>query len=59
MELYPAEKRLTLVPDWNSCHIENCLALGKKLFEGGSQDPENSGPIYIRPSEAELTKMSH
>ena len=59
MELYPAEKRLTLVPDWNNCHIENCLALGKALFAGGSQDPENSGPIYIRPSEAELTKMSH
>jgi len=59
MELYPSEKKLTLDPDWNSCKIQSCLALGKALFAEGKQDPENAGPIYIRPSEAELTKMSH
>lgn len=55
MELYPSEKKLTLDPDWNSCRIESCLALGKALFAEGKQDPDNAGPIYIRPSEAELT----
>ena len=59
MKLYPAEKKLTLDPDWNSCRIESCLALGKALFAEGMRDPDNAGPIYIRPSEAELTKMSH
>ena len=55
MELYPAEKKLRLDPGWNSCRIESCLALGKALFAESKQDPENAGPIYIRPSEAELT----
>ena len=58
-ELYPDERRLTLDPDWNDCRIKSCLALGKKLYAEGAEDPENAGPIYIRPSEAELTKMSH
>ena len=57
MELYPSEKKLTLDPDWNSCRIESCLALGKALFAEGKQDPDNAGPIYIRPSEAELTRQ--
>ena len=56
MELYPTEKKLTLDPGWNSCRIESCLALGKALFAEGRRDPDNAGPIYIRPSEAELTK---
>ena len=59
MELYPDQKMLTLDPDWDSCRIQSCLALGKDIFLGGMKDLENSGPIYIRPSEAELTKMSH
>ena len=58
MELYPSEKKLTLDPDWNSCKIQSCLALGKALFAEGKQDPENAGPIYIRPSEAELTSAN-
>jgi tRNA A37 threonylcarbamoyladenosine modification protein TsaB len=58
MEFYPAEKKLTLDPDWNSCKIQSCLALGKALFAEGKQDPENAGPIYIRPSEAELTSAN-
>ena len=57
MELYPSEKKLTLDPDWNSCRIESCLSLGKALFAEGKQDPDNAGPIYIRPSEAELTRQ--
>ena len=57
IELYPSEKKLTLDPDWNSCRIESCLALGKALFAEGKQDPDNAGPIYIRPSEAELTRQ--
>ena len=58
MELYPAEKKLTLDPGWNSCRIESCLALGKALFVEGRRDPDNAGPIYIRPSEAELTSAN-
>ncbi|MBR5672508.1 MAG: tRNA (adenosine(37)-N6)-threonylcarbamoyltransferase complex dimerization subunit type 1 TsaB [Spirochaetales bacterium] len=58
MKLYPAEKKLTLDPDWNSCRIESCLVLGKVLFAEGKRDPDNAGPIYIRPSEAELTKSA-
>lgn len=58
IKLYPAEKHLTLNPDWNSCRIQSCIALGKALFAEGRQDPENSGPIYIRPSEAELSSAN-
>ena len=58
MELYPDEKKLTLDHGWNSCRIESCLALGKALFADGRRDPDNAGPIYIRPSEAELTKSA-
>lgn len=58
MELYPDEKKLTLDPGWNSCRIESCLALGKALFAEGRRDPDNAGPIYIRPSEAELTSAN-
>lgn len=58
MELYPDEKKLTLDPDWNSCRIQSCLALGKEGFAEGKQDPENAGPIYIRPSEAELSSAN-
>ena len=58
MELYPDEKKLALDPDWSSCRIESCLALGKALFAEGRRDPDNAGPIYIRPSEAELTSAN-
>lgn len=53
-EIYRDRTNLTVDPEYCNCRILSCLRLGEKLFSEGKTDAENSGPIYIRPSEAEL-----
>lgn len=57
-ELFGNSEKLLLAPDWNDCRIHSCIRLGEYLFAQGITDPENSGPIYIRPSEAELSRQT-
>lgn len=56
MELFGNEADLRTASDWNDCRIHSCVKLGEMLHAQGISDAENSGPIYIRPSEAELSR---
>lgn len=57
-ELSGSNEKLCIASDWNDCRIHSCIRLGENLFAQGITDPENSGPIYIRPSEAELSRQN-
>ena len=54
--MYAESGNLILDANYDDCKIHGCAALGEKLYNSGIIDPENSGPIYIRASEAELTR---
>lgn len=54
--LYPDAENLVLDSNCDDCKIHGCAALGEKLYNAGTVDSENSGPIYIRDSEAEIAR---